>query len=85
VPLEEYKWAPLLFSKHPIVTSCSHNFSIPTCWSINVDFLAKFEPKLQTCVFFGAFQASSCFFVQVLKDFGVPSKLTNFLCVLLKF
>jgi len=36
-------------------------------------------------VCFGAFQAPGCVFVQVLKDFGVPLKFTNFLCVLLKF
>jgi len=50
-----------------------------------VDFLAKFEPKLQICIFLEAFQTPSCVFVQVLKDFRVPSKLTNFLCILLKF
>jgi len=50
-----------------------------------MDFLAKFEPKLQMSVFFGAFRVPSCVFVQVLKDVGVSSKLINFLCILLKF
>jgi len=73
--LEEYKWEPLLLSKHPIITSCNHNFGISTRWSINVEFLAKFEPKLQMCVFFEAFQAPSCVYVQVLKHLGVLQSL----------
>jgi len=67
--LEEYKWAPFFLSKHPItpllhfVIHCNYNFGLQTRWSTSVDFLAKFKPKLQTCVFFEAFQVPSYVFV----------------------
>jgi len=76
VPLEEYKWAPLLLSKHPIVTPCSHNFSVPTCYPFSWIFSQVWTKLLNVC-FLEHFKLQNCVFVQALKDFRVPSSFAN--------